>query len=155
MEVRAGRADAPVVFRVRLPGTKDFRFRRHLVGGGHEGLALAVDLHPDSAVDAWASLVGVEGEQVALADAVKDAGDNGIEFEVDVGVEAFHDFVIVKLGRSERDGSRTAVANAFGVQIRPVSEVEDQRIHGFSFRLLLTLLKAWFWNNASPFRRIR
>ena len=140
MEVRAGRADAPVVFRVRLPGTKDFRFRRHLVGGGHEGLALAVDLHPDSAVDAWASLVGVEGEQIALADAVEDAGDHGIKLEVDVGVEAFHDFVVVELGRPERDGGRAAVTDAFRVQVRPVGEVEDRGVHGLFLLLVVAVI---------------
>ena len=131
MEVRAGRADAPIIFRVRLPGTEDFRFRRHLVCGGHEGLALAVDLYPNSTVDARASLVGVEGEQVALTDAVEDAGDHGIELKVDVGVEPFDETIVPELCRPERCSSRASVMDAFRVEVRPVCEVEDRGIHVF------------------------
>ena len=138
--VRSIRADAPVVFGVWHPGTEDFRFSRHLVGGGQICFAFAFDLHPDSAIDARASLVGVEGLQVALADAVENTGDDAVELEVNVGVEAFHDFVVPELGCSERHGGRAAVADAFRVEVRPVGEVEDRGVHGFFLLMVVAVI---------------
>ena len=140
MEVRADRADAPVVFRIRLPGSEDFRFRRHLVCGGHEGLALAVDLNPDSAIDARASLVGVEGEQVALADAVEDAGDHGNELKIDVSVEAFqvgHELLVVHV--ELLDGGLAAEpaehVDELAIAISPLDPTRDEHLRALVFDL--------------------
>lgn len=101
VEGRTHRADLSVIFGERLTFAKDFRFGRHLVGRGHEGLAVAVGLDPDSAVDVRASLVGVEDAQFTFADAVEDAMDHSAFFIVDVGVKAFGKTIVPELGRSE------------------------------------------------------
>ncbi len=128
---RARGADFPVILWERLTGAKNLRFGRHLVGRGHEGLAVAFGLDPDSAVDARAAFVGVEDVQFAFADAVENAVDHCIFFVVDVSVETFDETIVSELCCPERCGGRASVADALRVEVRPVGEVEDRGIQVF------------------------
>jgi len=131
VEDRARGADFPVIFRERLTGAKNLCFGRHLVGGGHEGLAVAFGFNPDSPVDSRAAFIGVEDVQFAFADAVEDAVNHCVFFVVDVSVEPFDETIVSELGRSERCCGRASVVDAFRVEVRPVGEVEDRGIHVF------------------------